>query len=187
MLPVNRGGFASDISCVPIGSLCRACGAALPPDLGWCSVCYTPVTPFASRPPLHEPGTFVGTPIAEPRTSRWRAGPTTMGPLGRIGWTLGLLLLFPWWALVVPLRSIWRRERIAADAPPTAFERFRSRHPRLGRELRVAPWAQVAILVVALAGVVIVFLAKDGVDRYLWGAPMIVVALTLSLAKWNDL
>src|SRR5687768_11091757 len=114
---------------MPIGRTCRSCGADLPADLRWCGRCYAPVQTFAPRPPIHAPGTFVGTPTPDVKTSRWRAGPTTMGPLGRLGWTVGLLLFFPWWALVVPLLSIWRKERVAPDAPPTLIERFRERHP----------------------------------------------------------
>ena len=84
---------------MPIGSTCRACGATLPPDLGWCSRCLAPVTGFASRPPLHEPGGFVGTPIETPRVSRWRSASTSFGPVGRIVWTLVVGLFFPWWGL----------------------------------------------------------------------------------------
>jgi hypothetical protein len=172
---------------MPIGHLCRACGAALRPDLGWCATCYAPVTPFATRPPLHEPGTFVGTPMSDTKTSRWRAGPTTMGPLGRIGWTVGLLLFFPWWALVLPLVSIWRKERVADGAPATLIERFRERHPALGRELHVGPTARLTILAIAAVAAVAMFLTKGDVDRYLLAAPVLVAGLTIALASWNDL
>lgn len=172
---------------MPIGHLCRACGAALRADLGWCATCYAPVTSFAARPPLHEPGTFVGTPRADRRTSRWRAGPTTMGPFGRIGWTVGLLLIFPWWALGVPMLSIWRKERVADGAPPTLIERFRQRHPALGREIHVGPIARIAVLALAVFAAVALFLTKGEVDRYLFAAPIVVVGLSIALARWNDL
>ncbi len=172
---------------MPIGHVCRSCGAALPPDLQWCAMCFAPSTPFAARPPLHESGTFVGTPMRDHETSRWRSGPTTMGPLGRIGWTLGLLLLLPWWALALPMRSIWRRERVADDAPPTLVERFRVRHPALGREIRLSPTARLVVLALAAVAVVVVFLTKDDVDRYLFTAPILVVGLMVTLARWNDL
>jgi hypothetical protein len=136
---------------------------------------------------MHEPGTFAGTPRPDIETSRWRAGPTTMGPLGRIGWTVGLLLIFPWWAIVIPLASIWRRERVAHDAPATLIERFRERHPALGREIRVGHTARLAILILAAAAVIAIFLTKEGVDRYLFAAPVLVVGLTIALASWNDL
>jgi hypothetical protein len=110
-----------------------------------------------------------------------------MGPLGRIGWTLGLLLLLPWWALALPMRSIWRRERVADDAPPTLVERFRVRHPALGREIRLSPTARLVVLALAAVAVVVVFLTKDDVDRYLFTAPILVVGLMVTLARWNDL
>jgi hypothetical protein len=125
-------------------------------------------------------------PIRDVKESRWRAGPTTMGPIGRIAWTAALLLLFPWWALVVPLRSVWRKERVADDAPPTLLDRFRERHPTLGREIRVGPGARLVIVTLAAAGAIAIFLSKDGVDAYLWAAPMLVAGLTLALARWND-
>jgi hypothetical protein len=164
---------------MPIGSLCRTCGAKLSGDVGWCARCLTPVTPFAARPPLHEQGSFVANPRPDVRMSRWRSGPTTLGPLGRIGWTVGLLLFAPWWALAIPMRSI-------DDAPPTPIERFRARHPSLGREIRLGPTAKLAIVTVAAIAGVVVFLAKDDVDRYLFAAPILVVGLMVALAKWND-
>lgn len=172
---------------MPVGRNCRSCRAALPPDIGWCTTCYAPVRAFAARPPLHERGSFVGAPTPDVKTSRWRAGPTTFGPVGRIAWTVGLLLFFPWWALVVPLLAIWRKERVAADAPPTVLDRFRERHPALGREIRVGPTARLVVVLIAAGVAVGVFLSKDGVDRYLFAAPILVVGLTLALARWNDL
>jgi hypothetical protein len=109
-----------------------------------------------------------------------------MGPLGRIGWTLGLLLFFPWWALVVPMRSIWRKERVADEAPTTVMERFRERHPGLGSEIHLAPIARLAIVTLAVVAVVVIFLTKDDLDRYLFAAPLLVVGLMVSLARWND-
>ncbi len=78
--------------------------------------------------------------------------------------------------------SIWRRERVADDAPPTLIERFRARHPVLARETRLSPAsARIA------SRVVVVFLTKDDVERYLFAAPILVVGLMAALAKWNDL
>jgi hypothetical protein len=109
-----------------------------------------------------------------------------MSPIGRIGWTLGLLLFFPWWALVVPMRSIWRKERVADDAPTTAMERFRERHPALGPEIHLGPTARLAIVALAAIAIVVIFLTKDDMDRYLFAAPLLVVGLMVSLARWND-
>ena len=148
--------------------------------------CLTPVTPFAARPPMHEQGSFVGTPRPDVRMSRWRSGPTTMGPVGRVVSTIALLLILPWWTISLPLVSIWRRERVADGAPPTSLDRFRERHPALGREIHLGPTARLAIASIAAIAVVVVFLTKDDVERYLFAAPILVVGLTLSLAKWND-
>jgi hypothetical protein len=87
---------------------CRSCGAPLPRDVRWCLRCYTPVAeltprerqlppvehaedppPWANRSPLRDNR---GTP---PTYSRWRAGPTTFGPVGRIAITVVVLLVFP--------------------------------------------------------------------------------------------
>jgi hypothetical protein len=109
-----------------------------------------------------------------------------MAPIGRIAWTLGLLLFFPWWALVVPMRSIWRKEQVADDAPPTVIERFRERHPALGPEIHLGPTARRAIVALAAIAVVVLFLTKDDLDRYIFAAPLLVVGLMVSLARWND-
>ena len=109
-----------------------------------------------------------------------------MGPLGRIVWTLGLLLFFPWWALAVPVWSIWRKERVAEDAPPTLMERFRERHPALGPEIHLGPTARLAIVTLAAVAAVVIFLTKDDLGRYLFAAPLLVVGLMVSLARWND-
>jgi hypothetical protein len=108
-----------------------------------------------------------------------------MGPVGRVVSTIAMLLILPWWAISLPLVGIWRKERVA-DGAPTSLERFRERHPALGREIRLGPAARLAIASAAAIAVVVVFLTKDDVERYLFAAPILVVGLTLSLAKWND-
>jgi len=110
-----------------------------------------------------------------------------MGPLGRVGWTVGLLLFFPWWALVVPLLSIWRKERVAPDARPTLIERFGDRHPSLGREIRVGPTARLVVISIAVIAFILIFLTKQDVDRYLFGAPVLAAGVMVALASWNDL
>ena len=109
-----------------------------------------------------------------------------MGPVGRVFTTIALLLIFPWWAIVLPLVSVWRKERIADGAAPTSLDRYRERHPTLGREMRLGPTVKLAIVSLAAIALVVVFLTKDDVERYLFAAPILVVGLTLSLAKWND-
>ena len=98
-------------------------------------------------------------------------------------------MIFPWWALAVPLRSIWRRERVAEVASPGRIEQFRDRHPGLDREIHVGPTARLAIvaLAAAAAAAMVLSLTKQDVDRYVFAAPVLDAGLTVALAKWNDL
>ena len=61
------------------------------------------------------------------------------------------------------------------------------RHPSLGREIRLGPTAKLTVVAVAAIAVVVVFLTKDDVDRYLFAAPIVAVGSWSSLARWNDL
>jgi hypothetical protein len=45
----------------------------------------------------------------------------------------------------------------------------------------------LVVLALAAVAVVVVFLTKDDIDRYLFAAPLLVVGLMVSLASWNDL
>jgi hypothetical protein len=118
--------------------------------------------PVQPRERLHEPGTFVGSITPTVRTSRWRAGPTSFGPVGRIVSTLVLAALFPWWGIAglnplalwammgwligaaIVLRSIWKPERIV-DHGPSRGDRFRSHHPVLGAHVRLGRPAAIVI------------------------------------------
>ena len=189
---------------MPIGRTCRSCGAALPPDIRWCTTCLEPVALFSRREPLHEAGGYVGAPIPTPRTSRWRGGPTSFGPLGRILCTLALAAFFPWWGLGgfnplflwalmgwlltagLVLRSTWKRERIV-DAQPTPAERLRARHPVLGMELRLPAGMRRLVLVAAVTGAAAAWLSFDDGARYLWAVVAIVAGVGIFLASWNDL
>lgn len=88
---------------------CPACGATLPPDVRWCVRCYAPVRELTPRDPPLPPLADVEEPPAHiarwaplphvppPREySRWRGGPTTFGPWGRIGLSALVVLFFPW-------------------------------------------------------------------------------------------
>lgn len=162
------------------------------------------MTPYARRDPLHEPGGFVGVPTHTPRTSRWRSGPTSFGPVGRIACTLALAALFPWWGLggfnpfffwelmgwvlsaVFVLRSIWKTERIVAPTP-TRIERLRARHPVLGAELRLGGGVGLVVLILSMGVAAIAWLALDDVSRYIWAVVAIVAGVGSFLASWNDL
>ncbi len=97
---------------------CGACGARLTPDVDWCGQCLTPVqrpaaassspTPSASEAPgkprfdpLHNPPNPGAGPhislenpkdLKEPVMSRWRGGPNSFGPFGRVILTLLLAI-----------------------------------------------------------------------------------------------
>ncbi len=173
---------------MPVPTACRACGAPLPPDLGWCARCYAPVTTFAARPPIHEEGTYVGMPQPDVRTSRWAATSTSMGPIGRIAVTVLLLLIFPWWAVALPLRSVWRKVRLPDGAPPTALDRYRERHPLLGRRLELTPPWRIALIAIGAGGVgVTMWLTSGPVERLTWIGAIVLAIGSLVLASAHDL
>ena len=184
---------------MPIGHLCRACGATLPADLRWCTTCYAPVTLYSPREPVHGPEGYAGQPEPTLRTSRWRSGPTTFGPLGRILSTAGLAALFPWWGLGgnpfflwslmgwlgmagIVIRSVWKRERIV-DPSPTRVEILRARHPLLAKEIRLSGAALLALFVVAVAGGVVAWSSIDTGARFL---SVVVVLVGTWGSSWRD-
>jgi len=203
MLPVNRGSAGSDTSHMPTGHLCRACGATLPPDLGWCATCFAPVTLYSPREPVHEPGSYAGQPMHTLRTSRWRAGPTSFGPVGRILCTAALAALFPWWGLGgnpfflwslmgwlgmagIVLRSVWKRERIV-DPTPTRLERLRARHPFLAQQIRLRGTPLITALVLSVGGIAAAWLSFDTGARFYLAMVVIVAGVGILLARSNDL
>jgi hypothetical protein len=129
----------------------------------WCGRCLEPVREFEPRSAVHVGG-VVGTPRPVPRRSRWRGGPTSLGPVGKVLATVAVVLLGPWslsfgtllwapvWVMVsvLVLREVWRPQPIGADEGPTAVEGFRERHPVLGRRIhpRLLLAAAVALLLV---------------------------------------
>jgi hypothetical protein len=192
---------------MPIGSLCRACGAKLAGDVGWCTTCFEPITPYARRERLHGPGAFVGSQSPTPRTSRWRAGPTTFGPVGRILITIGVLAPLPWggmgglsttsvlqmWFLMgwvgfatLVLRHVWKRERVADDTPPSAIERFRAHHPVLGRPIHLGAGGRIAVAAVCAGIALAAWFGLNEFDRYVWTVLVLVVGLGIFLATWNE-
>ncbi len=105
---------------------CRACGTELAPNVGWCLRCYEPVRHLTPREPQLPTIHFL-TPKEEAPRSRWRAGVTTFGPVGRITITVLVLLLGPWtlnpvaivigWPMylvfaILILRSTWKRDDV---------------------------------------------------------------------------
>jgi hypothetical protein len=146
--------------------VCRDCGAPLSPDVRWCTWCFAPITEFAARPVT--PVAFAEMPHHRLRTSRWRGGEMTFGPVGRIVATIVVLLMGPWtnvsfftllyapiWLgiAVICLRHIWQRRTLEVGSPPTAGERFRERHPTLGARIETRGLALILGAVFACAWV----------------------------------
>jgi hypothetical protein len=151
---------------MPAPPNCRACGAPLPADVRWCTLCLEPVRELTPRAAVHT-GDFVGELHDEPRYTRWRAGPTSFGPVGRIVATVAVILMGPWTGvsmftiLYVPvwimlstmiLKEVWQRQKIDPDAPPTRMESLRERHPTLGTHIN-------APLLLAVMGLLLVVVA----------------------------
>jgi hypothetical protein len=97
-------------------------------------------------------GDYVGQLRVERRYSRWRASPTTFGPVGRVLATLAVILMGPWTGIsmftilyvpvwitvsVMILKQIWQRQKVESDSSPTWIERLRERHPVLA--VRIDP------------------------------------------------
>jgi len=174
----------------------------------WCLRCYEPVrhlTPRESAPP----GVVFVSSGPEHRTSRWRAGPTTFGPVGRILITALVLVLFPWhvlgdldplvlWyalaytlAATLVLRDTWRRERVVDDRPrrlAALRERLATRAPSLGRRLRIDPRAAFAALILlGVLGLSVAWTQSDPYGRYLLAAITGVLATGVLIAWLNEI
>ena len=108
---------------------CDRCGARSRTGAEWCSQCLQPfgssVTPDVAAMHRHVP---VAAPPPTMTYSRWRKGPSSFGPVGRISWTVGVLAVAglcifsqDWfaiggWCLIgapLVLRSVWAKARIA--------------------------------------------------------------------------
>lgn len=149
---------------MPAPRNCRKCGAPLPADVRWCSLCSEPSVTFSPRAPLHR-GDFVGPVVTtgghRPHWSRWDRSATTFGPVGRIVCTVLFLLTIPlalsWgmflWVLFLPvtapfaLGAIWAKGWVVPgepDLPPLPDRPDQAPAPQPTRSelaFRVARWA----------------------------------------------
>jgi hypothetical protein len=194
---------------------CRACGAPLPADVRWCLRCYEPVREFAPRdrqlPPLErvqEPPPWVGaSPLRDPDVlpptySRWRAGPTTFGPVGRLIVTILVALIFPWDAIVTlnplrlwfmlgytifaayVLRHTWRRERVMVERPagrPTRRAGLNAHARFLSRPVD----ARIVLGCVLVAAVVAVAYAWVDLDAYGRYSVLVAVLVGVGAIVWS--
>lgn len=180
---------------------CRACGTALSPDVRWCLRCYEPVRELAPRAPQLPPLPSVFEPKHESEMSRWKAGATTFGPVGRLVVTgivvlmapgsrdvMSLVIMWPCYLLLagVVLRSTWRRDYVdttgdarRAPEPSTApsGEPVRTPLPRA----TVVAWALLGALG---AGTAIVWTASGHVGRGIIGIAASAAALVLMM-RWS--
>jgi len=85
---------------------CRACGENLKGDVMWCLRCYAPVRHLTPRPP-QPPAVHLVQPRDERPMSRWKAGATTFGPVGRLTITVLVLLFAPWSMNGVAIFVLW--------------------------------------------------------------------------------
>lgn len=135
-----------ETSAAAASSNCPGCGAAWTVGAQWCSLCFHSLGHGLTQPhpgmsagqsstalPGH-PGTrFAAAPNLSPppQYSRWLRTPTTMGPVGRVSWTVAILALpgvilamsfgmagygfaAIWLGVVAPmsLRSVWAKGQL---------------------------------------------------------------------------
>ncbi len=178
---------------------CRECGTPLPPSVRWCGMCHAPVRELSPRP--RDARGYVEPIEPEVRYSRWRGNALTLGPVGRIVITAGVVLfglsfviqgfnpamIWPLGmyviAATVVLKEVWKPVRI--DEPEPAPERP-VRHALLQR--RVSPR-----VLVALAGafaIVVAFLAlrhESAGDLFLPGCALVMVGFGYVITRLYDL
>jgi hypothetical protein len=123
---------------------CHSCGATLSLVETWCGQCYAPKGRAAPSPIMAAampattgvPGLMIRpAPVLPPtvRRSRWRKTQTTFGPVGRVLWTIALVVPVPlfivagvvgdlfafgvaviWAFVIMPmgLRAVWRAGQV---------------------------------------------------------------------------
>jgi hypothetical protein len=188
---------------MPAPRNCRSCGEALSPDLRRCFACGAAVTEFAVRPPLHDDG-FVGAPMHDIHTSRWRASDTTFGPAGRLVitaatvaflltglWMMGLtpfgLWFFLGWSILAGhiFKQIWAPVRIDGT-PSGARASLERRFPRTGRAVQPGVLLTLIVVAVGAAGIY-AWIDGDTVVRFgivLGLATLGLVSILLRLSDW---
>jgi hypothetical protein len=176
---------------------CRACGADLRGDVMWCLRCLEPVRQLTPRQGNIPVASFVNPKPGGPR-SRWKAGSTSFGPVGRIAITVGVLLFFPpsignpvtlfvylpaYLAIAaVVLRSTWKKDVVEH---PVAVEDT-SGDPRPEPVVEPIPTATIvawSVLIAIGLGVAIVWTASDNVGRGVIGIGASLAALVLAF-RW---
>lgn len=176
----------------------------------WCLRCYEPVRQLTPREPQLAPLPTVAVPRVERRHSRWKAGATTFGPVGRIAITVVVLLFAPtsldpislfvylpgYLAIAfVVLRSTWANDLVALPGTleGTGGDTSREAMPRLApAEAPTLPvrtpiprstmiaWVVLAVLGGALG---VVWTTSGNVGRGIIGIGASIAALVLWFAS----
>ena len=79
------------------------------------------------------------------------------------------------------LRQVWRREPLDADAPPTAAERFRERHPLLGHRFDGSS-VMIGLIVLLLVTVSVLMIQGDTARFYALAALCAMLGLAAFIA-----
>lgn len=179
--------------------ICRACGADLRGDVMWCLRCLEPVRQLTPREPQLPTARPVRTEPVLAR-SRWKAGATSFGPVGRIAITVGVLLFFPpigslgspitlfiylpgyLTIAAVVLRSTWKKDvlerPLPVEEPPGG--------PRPEPVLEPVPTATIvawSVLIAIGLGVAIAWTATGSQGRGMIGIAVSLSALVLAM-RW---
>jgi hypothetical protein len=176
---------------------CRACGADLRGDVMWCLRCLEPVRQLTPREGNIPVAGLVST-KPEAARSRWKAGATSFGPLGRIAITVGVLLFFPptlgnpvtlfvylpaYLAIAaMVLRSTWKKDVVER---PIAVDDT-SGEPRPEPVVEPVPTTTIvawSVLIAIGLGVAIAWAASDNVGRGVIGIGVSLAALVLAF-RW---
>ena len=110
---------------------CGRCGARLAPGSEWCNQCYATTAPreatAQARGTFTPPFWIAEDPVPPPVYSRWRAGVTTFGPVGRIVSTIIVVAPAVLWFIFMKAAGfvfgdrIDERGRIAVAEPLEGF------------------------------------------------------------------
>jgi hypothetical protein len=163
----------------------------------WCLRCLEPVRQLTPREGNIPVASFVKTTPAGTR-SRWKAGATSFGPVGRIAITVAVLLFFPptignpvtlfvylpaYLAIAtVVLRSTWKKDVVER---PLSVEEPEG-EPRPEPVVEPIPRATIvawSVLIAIGLGVAVVWTASDNVGRGAIGIGASLVALVLAF-RW---
>jgi hypothetical protein len=178
---------------------CRACGADLRGDVMWCLRCLEPVRQLTPREGNIPVASFVNT-RRDGARSRWKAGATSFGPVGRIAITVGVLLFFPpigslgspitlfvylpayLTIAAVVLRSTWKKDVVER---PLAVEEP-AREPRPEPVVEPIPTTTIvawSVLIAIGLGVAIAWTATSNQGRGVIGIGVSLAALVLAF-RW---